>query len=49
MPEDQGQLSFADMIKKQYLQSFGGDAVSLSSLLLGLALAFLLGLFIYYI
>jgi hypothetical protein len=47
--DNQGQLSLADIIKNQYLKNFGGESVSLSSLLLALALAFLLGLFIYFI
>lgn len=47
--DDPGQLSLSDIIKNQYLKNFGGESISLSSLLLGLGLAFLLGLFIYFI
>ena len=43
------QLTLTDIIRKQYLESFGGGTVSLSSLLVGLGLAFLLGLFVYFI
>jgi hypothetical protein len=32
--DNQGQLSLADIIKNQYLKNFGGESVSLSSLLL---------------
>lgn len=47
MPE--GQLSLSDILKNKYLEDFGGSSISISSLLLGLLLAFALGLFIFYV